>query len=567
MTIYFNACQGFEATGNFATDSSTSNRGPAGVTPRDENKNYIGTPVTNSIKSRLSSLANNNEMEEDGIFLVDYVNEIKDIFSVYYDEPITFSVIEIDGRSLLNDYESYIFRRKLIAFSLPQSKSVPVALLAFSPLSNEFELIIWDDFSKRYEFLVIDHVYNRGVEFPLVVSYANRNTCVMCHQNEGAIFARAPWGETHFLRNTAQQYLLGNKLALEKDPKLLKFINKGLKLKFNEREVETARVVSINSYKPTITMYDNNIRSTSKVLNIRKIFTDYCSTSDSECKSAVLNYLLGYSNLLPERPSRTVMEKLRSSILADVVPSDNIGVLVPKQTIGEDTNINEVFSNTFTVDPLNFTRLSFTEIAGLNAILPTGQPNPLLPATLRPKTDQITQHDAFNELKKSEDIMKAVFGFNKKELKSAGGSDRDQVKAFIALLSSINHWPLNRQIFKKYLKRFEMGVTDIESELAPTSYYKDEIEELEDEILVSIKNQNHVTIIKTCQSCHTSGSVRPINFYDLKKIKSYVVNEESFGQSIVDSIIKGTMPPQDTDVNVEDFEANKDEIINFLKAL
>ncbi len=567
VTVLFNACQPFDSSGPFSkSQSSNSSRNPIAK------KIFIETYISNQLKNKFYTLVKTKLSHE--IHLVDYVDTMKSILSEYYDTTVTSDIVEIDGRSLVTEYDNFMFRRRMFSFKIGGAHNIPVAYLAFSPLSNEFEIIVWDDFTKRYEFLDVKNVYTRTKAATLNINFSNRNTCLICHQNGGAIFPRAPWGETHFLRNTAEQFTHGDTLAKAKDPELIEFLTKDMPLIIDKNEVEKGRRVTISSFAKTIQSFDKSVRITSTVNSMQSFVSQYCLYNDQKCKSEVLGYMINATPSLTPSPSKEKTQALRSSVLPDVVPGENTGVLLPTKTITEGMVLNEEFEKTFTSNPLTFSLAVLTQISGLTSILPTGQPNPLLPSTLRPATDKINEYQAFAQLKANQNLLLLIFGFNKSDLNALG--DFHERKEFLEHLAKVKHWPLNRQLFKKYAQRFLAGNFQIDEEILPLAYTKQTDLEIgsignehnnKEENTASISNQSHVTLIRTCQSCHKSDSIYPIDFYSVDVLKNYRLQNPSFGNSIKDTIDKNTMPPQNTQSDITVFQEEKESILNFLNSL
>jgi hypothetical protein len=65
--------------------------------------------------------------------------------------------------------------------------------LGYNEKSDALEVISYNETAGRFEFQVV-HDYSKPAKRRIV--YANRNSCVACHQNQAPIFAIAPWDET-----------------------------------------------------------------------------------------------------------------------------------------------------------------------------------------------------------------------------------------------------------------------------------------------------------------------------------------------------------------------------------
>ena len=66
--------------------------------------------------------------------------------------------------------------------------------VGYQKTADAMEVISYNDELGRFEFQVVSN-YGEGTQ--PIVNYAQRANCVTCHQNEGPIFAQAPWDETN----------------------------------------------------------------------------------------------------------------------------------------------------------------------------------------------------------------------------------------------------------------------------------------------------------------------------------------------------------------------------------
>ena len=85
--------------------------------------------------------------------------------------------------------------------------------IGYQPKANTMEIISYNDAAGRFEFQVVSD-YRKGGEPK--VAYANRTLCMSCHQNGGAVFSRAPWGETSSNSDIAEQLVAQGSSGLDR---------------------------------------------------------------------------------------------------------------------------------------------------------------------------------------------------------------------------------------------------------------------------------------------------------------------------------------------------------------
>ena len=82
--------------------------------------------------------------------------------------------------------------------------------ITYQPKNHSMEVISYNSIAGRFEFQSVRDYDGEGVP---EVTYAERSTCLTCHQNQGPIFSRAPWDETDFNRDIYQAVVKAGELA------------------------------------------------------------------------------------------------------------------------------------------------------------------------------------------------------------------------------------------------------------------------------------------------------------------------------------------------------------------
>ena len=106
-----------------------------------------------------------------------------------------------DGRSLVRDQTSFEQPRVLLAAGAAPGAGAPGGtitrhrlFIGYAEAADELEVISWNEAAGRFEFQVVGN-YRAGTT--PVLRYAQRGFCFTCHQSEGPLFPRRPWGETN----------------------------------------------------------------------------------------------------------------------------------------------------------------------------------------------------------------------------------------------------------------------------------------------------------------------------------------------------------------------------------
>ncbi len=530
------------------------------------------TPTTSQLPTLLNARIQSFKNSTNGSQLVlkSYVDEYEKIFSDYYGEPVSNAFVEIDGRSLLKDFENFAFRRKLVKFTIGSgSLELPVAFLAFSPFSDEFEIIAWDKESSRYEFLLAKNVKQSSNDI-VKTTLANRKTCTACHQSGGGVFPRAPWGETHFLKDTAFIFSGSAEHARSKNEPLYNFLNQGLEISIPRSELTNTRSVTIPSFKDTVESFDTAVRNTNTVIASATAVKGACAVTDSDCKQRLLNSVFDglespHSIGLINRDYNFI-----STIIPDYVPQDLEGFVLANsrdQTLFIGALSPEDITRTYTLDPLVFNANdNFVAINHLRSQASPSLDNPLLPSTARPSVDQVDTIGALEELASHQVMQKFVFGFSKSDL-NVSGINPSQVPQFLSHIAKVNVWPITAKIYFKYLNRFKASDFTISNERSPSSYAtsNDAVNTNNNtSIIEGINSPFQKLLVKNCQECHTSESLHPIDFSNETVVFNYKNNNTSLGRNILDTVKNRTMPPSNSSVT-PDYNEQFDSLVNYLE--
>lgn len=474
-------------------------------------------------------------------------DELVKLFSDKEDKSIPLSLLLIpDGRSLVRKTTDFKDPRVLPIFSNAN------VFIGYAPRTGQAEIIAWNPGRGRYEFFLIDHL-EKGKE--PVLHKPPRAVCISCHQNEGPVFSRSPWTESHASNRSFLGSTLMDKLKQE------------------------------NSFRSSIPLaapgtafnFDLQVRVAARRLHGRDICEKFCAPDDRDCKLHLLaaairiENMAGFSADLPKeieyfsrnywpeilsrgfsRPSSAIPDRdpleakgkggATTVLRADPVEVENFFTGKKYVMSGTEALYSESLAPTDLIDlnPSDKKRIQIPldKIYGLEGAASPAFPRP--PVSLG-----------------KDDMVLALIGAAEGCFSMSGGAlgawARGQGDIYAALkenpLSTIlvHQWPPRVELIEQVVDQSEEACASC-SGLAPVLDEKKIFTEVKNALEEQLSRPAKI-FQKHCSECHddigamVSGAKLPLG--ELELMKNYKKNEA--GESLVHRYLRGPnaiMPPK-----------------------